>query len=468
MTRYLSNSARQPAPGANHSGAQRRGAGTPWSGATGKHAARGLRWAPLFVLAMCSLLAAGCSDDDDKTVGPSGPARLEGLVFDEQAQPVSGASVTASRIAADGDLTVVSREPATTNVEGEYALELEVADVTHLVARAVKGGQEWKAVVSAPVRSGSTVRAQPLTAETTLEAATFQRVRAQASDTLITYPRISEIVNDVLAEAVEPVHANTVVLALALSEQVQAENLYLTDPSVGGNYADIRSIRDRRAAAQVGLETALDLAGDNNEAAEAAHASYHASVLKAFTDNGITAAEYGQAIAVGTAAFTRMAAALNADAELGAIKASALHRATALQLSISNAFSALEATDDKLEALSASGRTLAASVRSATSAQAVAAAWQDYHDEVLAHLRDVKADLSDPIGSVDATVRGIGGIRAVLVQALDQATSPDATVQAHVTYYHSVAAAVRAALTTSSDEEIETIAAVLALANLPL
>src|SRR5665647_1985753 len=79
------------------------------------------------------------------------------------------ATVIMAEVQADGSLKTVSTQSVQTDVNGHFVIETNTSSAKNLVVVATKGSSEWQSVVSAEVKSGKTVYAQPLNSESTAE-----------------------------------------------------------------------------------------------------------------------------------------------------------------------------------------------------------------------------------------------------------------------------------------------------------
>lgn len=154
------------------------------------------------LLVLC-LGLIGVSCDNNPAGSGEAPATAEGRVGDSGSQnkskvasqgettlaAVEGATVTAARITSEGSLESISDAQAETNAEGEFTLEINAEAITdagkNIIIMAEKNGQQWKTYVSGELRSGMQTTLQPLTVESSGEAAVYSELVAEGQADIV-------------------------------------------------------------------------------------------------------------------------------------------------------------------------------------------------------------------------------------------------------------------------------------------
>ncbi|MFN0151794.1 MAG: hypothetical protein ACKVU1_13935 [bacterium] len=429
------------------------------------------RWAALAILA--ALFAApGCGDDDDDPIGPGDPARIEGRVdgaggYAKSAAPnaIEGAVVMVARVQANGSLQTIAVDSVLTDAQGRFSVEIDANGERQLVVVATKGAAVWKSVVTAAADAGSSIHAQPLNDESTVEAEVHARVIAHGTSNASFYTDIATDVDAAVAALVKGNAQEIDELASSIEAEAETHLFVLSDSSIAVTQAELQTIARGRAAALEELEGALDGAADS-VAVAAAFADFHDAVLAAHLEGGVSAGATARAREAGARALVRSATALDADTRFAIARAAAHARARYIDAAVRARLTQLGATPSELSAAAASGATLAASVDAAESNDELNDAFDDYHVAIVSSLQASAETHSTAIGTLDAAIRGAGGAKLALESAVSAAIATTSIADAYIDFHQSVASLAAVTLLTASTAEITAIAEILTVINM--
>lgn len=437
---------------------------------------------------LVGLWTVGCGDDDDPSVPPgSSVARIEGTVSGDdtagrsgaeiggagtsgsslaRAAGVEGAVVTLARLQADGELEATGAAEVMTDVDGRFAIETDIDGESGLVVVARKESDEWWARVSGSLEHGAVTACPPVGVESTGEADVFAHVIAAGHDEAVSYPMVQTYVDASLAAGVAEEPDLAADLAATFDAAAEARVDWLTGPLGAADAADLEVVSAAEAEAQVRLESALLAAEGDPAAEEAAVATYFASVADAYTSAGLGNDAYAWA----TEANARTALAF-LDARSTASGAALLRQAARVRArSTTNAldmqFAAVGASGEVRSAVAEAAASLLLALQADTATESeIDAAFDVYHDEVVAGLRASLVAWDAQIEAIDVAVNGPGGARSNLETALVLALDPSVVAGIYDTYFLAVEAATEAVMTTATQAEIDATAQVLALAS---
>lgn len=305
---------------------------------------------------------------------------------------VEGKTITASRVADDGQVEAIADASAKTDAEGHYTLKLddELEQGTTVLVEAMQD-EDVLGSASFDVRAETEDRgidAPPITVESTTESRVFIQARAQATtcagcSEADVEQRIDErlaAVIETAAESDSDIHAN---LAASMYAGIDAFDSMLTDESVGVADSELTAAQQASTGAYLELQSSLADA-DNQADIDTAHDTFTEAYLTAYQDAGITAEQ----LAAGThaEAAVRSAAEVSSDAQTNAnlLSQIELRRADRVTAAIESDF---EARGESNTEVATAGDELIASIEGAsdagTEARAqVGEAWAQYESTV--------------------------------------------------------------------------------------
>ncbi len=405
-----------------------------------------------------ALLVTGC----DNATGPDveGQTTFEGRVtdnagFGKTTAPIEGAVVTASNVTASGSTNRLEGQ-ATTNAEGRF--ELHAQDTgDEIVLAAEKTNFASKTMVYAGGRS--TVRTMPMTTETHGEADVFVEARRQDDDDDVTMSDIAVYVTRELAADAASNSQTAAEIATTIVAEARTRKDYMRED---GSDDEVDDAREQENRAFIALQA--DLAASTATSAEtAAVEAFERALIQAYTDGGIGIETQARARQAARAAVVRFSGSLSSNARFHLRKRAEILAALATSEAVEASFRSNGATSARLDALQQAKSTFVASLRAATSTNAIAEARAAYESKV-------EDELAAEIG-VNATAivtagAALDAAKATLEIALATASSARAVAQAHSSFYTSAEAAARGTFTGNSKADLG--AKVLALLSADL
>jgi|GEM_PF-2547239 len=414
----------------------------------------------MFVLLIFVFLMSGC---DSAPLETGDPSVVEGYVtdrdgnagFSKPAEGIEGATVTLARLKSNGEYQTVSESEVNTDAEGYFTVETDIDGESHLVAIAEKGATIWRGIISNEVKNGTTVKAAPLTKETTVEVDVLAKVLVQSNDEYTKAHAAVETQNAINADvAVESYLFQSAYAELAGSiinrmqgkwESAQAE----PDTSKVATFAELEASIAAQVEAQVTLEQALFNANGNTSEINSAYSEYNQAWMDAYTDAGVYAEVYAKSEQIASWIAIQSSTGLQGAAEFAYAKKAAYHKAMAFAHALEVSFHALinadAATTANVDAVSSTGETLVANVKSATSIDDISAAFSTYHEAVITELATAIGDntneTSEDVLSVNTTINSTA--KTTLTNAIRTAVGVNsidinAIISAYVSFYDDV------------------------------
>ncbi|MCF7803660.1 MAG: carboxypeptidase-like regulatory domain-containing protein [Candidatus Marinimicrobia bacterium] len=415
-----------------------------------------------FTLTIVAVLLISC---DTSPLATGDPSMVEGYVtdgdgnqgFSKPAAGIEGATVTLARIKTDGEIQTVSNAEVTTDAEGKFTLETDLENERHLVVIATKNSNEWRAIVSASVQNGNTVRCEPLTTESTVEAAVFEKFMAEYGEEMSKDRAALEIQNAVNARTASEVYLlqpSYVTLATAVRNRIDAK-AQLLSANTGSGYpqAEMDSLR---VQAQAQLETQLYNANGNASAIQSAYTAYNDAWMEVALDAGIQADHYTQAEQAGYWSLTQSSTSLTGNAEAALAHKAAVHKANAAAYAAAQLFDSLEvingAAASNVTNVEGFGQTLKADIKSSTTLSGIEGAFQAFRDSLMAELAAaIDANVinvsAEDISAIDTEIRNNARVtlrnRIRSAVGLGGAINIDDVVGAYITFMSDVDARYR-------------------------
>jgi trimeric autotransporter adhesin len=315
---------------------------------------------------------AGCSDSsssgNNKLVAEG---RVEGNL-DESTTTVRAYVVTDS-----GEREPVAMEPTATDGSGNYRIEstVELSTGSHVLIEATDGTNE--AAVVFLVEADGEVNVEPMTEETSFEAAVFQSLSASTSCEDCTLEAIRTSIEAEAAATFASGEQSAATLegaSSALEARIEAEATVLRGESESAYNAYVSA----RAEAQADEVAALHAATSASATAEA-HADFDAALAEARSSSSLDASVWASSAHAGAEALRLEATDVSLDAAIYAqlVADAEMERAHSVQASMEAELEASGATDVNLDATFV---TLTAAIEAArndgaAAGETIAAAW---------------------------------------------------------------------------------------------
>lgn len=337
---------------------------------------------------------AGCGDDGAANGGPK--LLVHGRV--DANLDNSSTTVEAYAIAEDGSREPVDMEPTATDGSRRYRLEstVELRAGTQVLIEATDGATDASVVVL--VDADGEMTAEPITEETSLEAAVFVSLAASSSCDDCSFEAIRATVEAEAAATFasgDQSEATLADLSAALEAQIDAQATSLRSGSSSAFDAYVSA----RAEAQADEIIALD-AATTAQATAQAHADFEQALADARSSGSLTAQAWAESAHAGAEALRAEAESVQLDGALMAqlVADAELERAVSVQAAMEAELSAAGVSNVDLDATFA---TLMASIDAAradgaSAGESIANAWG-------AALVSIRADISTSLGGAAAT-----------------------------------------------------------------
>ncbi|MEW6196053.1 MAG: hypothetical protein AB1521_12955 [Bacteroidota bacterium] len=421
-----------------------------------------------------TVFLVACSDDDTPS-GPEGsPSKVSGRISSQSSSSnlvaksgsVEAAVVTLAQVQADGSLKTVSNQSVQTDASGKFVVETNLSGTKNLVVVAEEGTTKWKAIVSAEVKSGTTVYAPPLNEESTAEADIYIKVVSDGHSNEVSETDLKLLLN---AEAAAQINGNTSAetqFISAVRTKTQASAQAASNTYFGFTSTQVQTMTTARSEACANLDADLYMSGDTDNEIEEDHKNYINAVLSAYASNNITATSYSELMRMELSAFTNATASMNTEAQLALAKNYFMKYSLVLSSAISQQFQAAGATSAQLNAVASAGTTLYASIKNCTNEDQIDDAFVQYHSTIKSQLSLTLNTYASSIDTLDATINAAGSTKTTLKAALSIGATVNAIVDAYVTFYNSIKTSTQTALTGASSAQINTASHILILANM--
>lgn len=333
---------------------------------------------------------AGCNDDSS---GSNNKLVAEGRVegnFDESSTTVSAYVITDS-----GEREPVAMEPTATDGSGHYRIEsaVELSAGTHVLIEATDGTEEGAVVFV--VDADGEANVEPITEETSFEAAVFETLSASTSCEDCTHEGIRAVIEAEASATFASGDQSESTLegaSAALEARLEAEATVLRSESESAYNAYVSA----RAEAQADEIVALYAATSASASAEA-HANYEAAVAEARSSSSLDASVWASSAHAGAEALRLEAADVSLDAAIFAqlVADAEMERAHSVQAAMEAELEASGATDVNLDAtfVALTAAIDAARDDGAAAGETIAQAWT-------AAAVSIRAEIS---GSLDTT-----------------------------------------------------------------
>lgn len=234
-------------------------------------------------------LLTSCSEDNDSTpTSPDGEgAKIEGKVTDDngfrKSNPfnsptanVEGAVVSAYRIEADGSLTNVTEQQATTDANGQFAVATNIETSNNIMLIAKKDNATWKTFVASEVRSGQTSRSQPMNEESSREAEVIrhmERDNDSESDN-VTYAEVQAYIDFEIAAETKSDSTAYQELYSSIKAGASAKSEAMSNAYFGASSSEMEAVSNTKSDAAVNLQSSLYAVGNSDSEIESAYNAY--------------------------------------------------------------------------------------------------------------------------------------------------------------------------------------------------
>lgn len=377
---------------------------------------------------------------------------------------VEGATVIMAEVQTDGSLKTVSTQSVQTDVNGNFVVETNTSSAKNLVVVATKGSSEWQSVVSAEVKSGKTVYAQPLNSESTAEAEVYARLVATGKTNVVSQADVQLYLNSDIAAQIKGNVSLKDQFISSLEARSQASSQACSNSNYGITSSQIQTITDAKVQAQVSFETALYNSSDSISAATA-FVNYQKAIVSAYVSANVNAETYAKISKISSQAYLNASSSMSSQLSFACAKSEYMRDAFVIQQAMEAKFQSAGATSLQSSAVVTAGASLSTAVKSSVNSNQIANAFAQYHSSIVDQLKLTLNTQATAINSIDASINGFSGIKLTLNAAIGVGVSTNAIVDAYVIFYNSIKVLVQASLSGASSSQISASTDILILAN---
>lgn len=379
---------------------------------------------------------------------------------------VQGATVIIAEVQANGSLNTVSTQGVQTDVDGKFVVETTMSGAKNLVVVATKNTSEWKTVVSAEVKSGTTVYAQPLNTETTAEAEVYARLIATGKTNVISQTDVQLYVNADVATQIKGNASAQDQFISSLEVAAQAKTKASANSYFEISSSQLQTISTANAQAQADFETALYNADDSQSADEEKFDNFQKAIVSAYASANVKAETYAKLSEISSKAFMNAAASMSSPVYFASAESNYLRIAFIMRQAVEDKFTEAGASSAQSSAVVSAGTNLTSSIKSSVSISQIADAFVQYHDAIVAQLKLTMSAYVNTIDMIDASINGNTGIKAMLNGAIGATASTDTIVNAYVNFSNSCKTLVQSNMSGAMSVQVNTASEILLLANM--
>ena len=399
-------------------------------------------------------------------VTESGGLKSASLKSGQAVAGVQGATVIIAEVQANGTLNTVSTQSVQTDVDGKFVIETKMSGAKNLVVVATKNMSEWKTVVSSEVKSGTTVYAQPLNTETTVEAEVYARLIATGKTNVISQTDVQLYVNaDVAAQLKGNASAqDQFISSLEVASQTKTKASGNSYFGISNN--QMQTITAANAQAQADFEAALYNTDDSQSAYEEKFDNFQKAIVSAYANANVKAETYAKLSAISSKAFVNAAASMSSPIYFASAESNYLRVAFIMRQAMEAKFQEAGASSAQLSAVVSAGANLSGSIKSSASISQITDAFVQYHNSIIAQLKLTMGAYVNTIDMMDANINGNVGMKVMLKGAIGATASTDAIVSAYVNFANSCKSLIQTNMSGAMSSQINTASEILLLANL--
>lgn len=432
--------------------------------------------AALLLILSASFLFTNCSDDENPVNADQGnTAKIEGRVTGSsgfskttglnKTNSIEGATVIIAEVQSNGSLSTVSSSSVKTDAQGRFTVETNSMNAKNLVVVAQKNNVEWKAVVSAETKSGSTIYCPPVNDETTAEAEVYSEVVAEGEANTVSYADVQYYIDSEIAAKIKGNSSMRAQLVSALKAEARAKSKAFASSYFQTSASTMESVNNAKAMAQIELEASLNAAGESSSGYDAAFKIYEQAVIDAYANAGVEKSECFKIIEISSNEMLRVSSAFSGEIHFALMKRAAKREALAKRKAQEEEFDSAGAQQEQKNTVVSAGVTLTASIDAASSASEIEAAFKSYHDTVVEQLKITFQSQESAIVSIDSSINSSGGLKAVLEASIIAAINTDAIVNAYLKFYNDCENLVETEMSTASSVQVESASEILLIAN---
>lgn len=415
----------------------------------------------LFIGVACDN-SSGSEDGDSVTI----EGRVENInssdttdTTQSRFKTVEGAAISAARIQMNGDLRTVNTvgdSAVVSDAEGAFTLELSTGDLSaddQLLVLAESEGETAMAFVTSALESGSTVIIQPITFESTAEAAVNRQVVADGNTETVHKADIEVFVNTETAVDIESDSALAAQMATALNGRAATRGELYNALDVNYNQERRDEIRQIKLEAQTELENRLYASITGSPVG--AFDDFVETLARADMEAGINATAAAKATKPSSLVLINNSTEFSEDAQAEIRQQAAFMFTFPLDEGVRNQLQFAGASDEALNTAEDAATALRADLQelNTPSQVEIEEIFDTYRDRIVDLVRndlDVNGQL---FTAANAAVNQNGGAKSSLEAALDGIIAVPSVVDAYTRFFSDVQSISESTFDDASDAE---------------
>lgn len=431
------------------------------------------------ILLVLVLMSIGFACNQSATVPDTGTAVVEGRIESSEGthkankgSAVEGATVTAVRVAADGNLvTFDSDAAAETDSDGEFSLNIDVETVGEasgkIIILAEGEDQQWKAILAAELEDGANILLKPLNDESTGEAEVFQQVVANGETDLVTKADIELFVGKQTGTEIKGNTDAAAEFADALAAEAEARSRLFANQSVQITGQQNTEIRNSKKEALAELHSGLYAANSESASIEA-YNIFIQTVANAHTNAEVNSTAYCKAKEGASHLILKNVSEISSSARSEVRGNTAFLVSIVVDNAVQTRMESVNAAESSVESAAQAGIQLRSEFEANTAAtlNEIESAFETYNESILEILKREFSASAEIIVSINNEINRTAGIKAALETTVDASANTDLIVQAYSTFYSGVRSVVDDIFPTANQTEAEFITDVMIMINL--
>lgn len=422
------------------------------------------------------LTLTACSDDgstgnNGETPGPQ--ATIDGTVEDQFSKTTANARekvpentvITAATINSSGSLDM--REETETEVEtsGEFSLDVDASTAEEIVVVAESNGEQLKGFISAEVENGSSYTVKPVDLESSAETDVYAQIKEEGNINAI---HKSDIETVVKANGAADIYGNssaTNEIAASVTNSAEARSEFFAEFSEDAE-ANLNSYFEAMTDAQFEYESALNASSSNDEA-EAAFEAFLETKVDSYNEAGLDVKENAEFLHMQGTVILNSMSSVSSEVESSARSSSSYMIAVATDNAVRARAESSEMSQSTVDAIVDAGVTLRTEVRSSNGSEpSIEAAFETYHDEVMAAMENDSSVEGSAVVAINAEINLGGGAKGTLSSTLSGLLDASQLIDAYVQFDNEVDAIVDANSNLIGDIDAEILSDIMVLINL--
>jgi hypothetical protein len=424
-----------------------------------------------YIITALSLMLFACSSSTSSD-SDSNFAVIQGSVSESSGESstmlhnTQGTVITAARITSDGSFSTIEGVQTQTNASGNFTLELDVREASHIAIMAETASGTKTGFLSTRVQNGQTYTLKPISVESSAQTAVYARVVASGKSNIV---QKADIETAVSTQAAAAIHGNSTLatqIATGLANAAEARAAFVVDFASGNATQILSSAADARAEAQVAFEAALH-AGATGSQKEAAFDAFIEAGVNAYVTAGMNASAVAKMTHMYKEVFLNSTSTVSATVRNQVRARTAMAASVAIDSAVRAEASASGLSQATVQVIANAGTELRSSIKASSGVTAeIKAAFEAYHEQVREAMESDASVEAAVIIAIDTEINALGGSKAIFNTAISGAINANTVVQIYKTFANSVLATVESHFSNSTELNAEAMARLMLLINL--